>query len=494
MRERLKALLMCRGTVGRGVYAWVGLVLIALKYGLDTLLASAFDREWGYADYWSPSSFAVGDLPSGDRAFFVALVALAVPFAITGLSLTVRRLRDAGLPLWLTVLFFVPVVNLLFFAVLTLAPDRHERLPRAAPRRVTSLLPRSRAGSAAAGIALTALLGGALAVFATEALEHYGWGLFVGLPFSLGLLSVLVYAHAEERSARSSIGVGMLSAAFASLSLIVVAREGAICIVMALPISLPLAALGALTGYAIQRSERGGAVMPPALCSVALVLPALMGVEAMSAPPPAVRPVTTSIVVNAAPEVVWRHVISFPALPAPREASFRAGIAYPIGARIEGRGVGAIRRCRFSTGDFVEPVTVWDAPRRLAFSVSAQPPPMKELSPWGDVQPPHLDGFLRSRRGEFRLERLPGGRTRLVGTTWYENRMWPAAYWRGWSDALIHRIHTRVLRHVAKLSEDEAVRTLRRALGPAATPHPRGSATRPSGSRPAPSPPAARAR
>jgi len=249
----------------------------------------------------------------------------------------------------------------------------------------------------------------------------------------------------------------MTSAGLACLSLVAFAREGAICIVMALPLTLPLAILGALVGYAVQRGRRGGAVMPPALCSVALVLPGIMGVEAAVDPQPSVRPVTTSVVVDAPPEVVWRHVVAFPRLPAPREAVFRAGIAYPIGARIEGRGVGAIRRCRFSTGDFVEPITVWDAPNRLAFSVARQPPPMKELSPYGDVHPPHLDGFLRSRRGEFALQRLPGGRTRLTGTTWYENRMWPETYWRGWSDALIHRIHLRVLRHVRALSERDGL-------------------------------------
>ena len=117
-----------------------------------------------------------------------------------------------------------------------------------------------------------------------------------------------------------------------------------------------------------------------------------------------------------------------------------------------------MRHCTFNTGAFVEPITVWDAPRRLAFSVRSQPPPMKELSPYGDVHPPHLDGFLRSRRGEFRLTRLPGGRTLLEGTTWYENRMWPAAYWRAWSDTLIHEIHLRVLRHVRTLSERDTPR------------------------------------
>jgi hypothetical protein len=42
---------------------------------------------------------------------------------------------------------------------------------------------------------------------------------------------------------------------------------------------------------------------------------------------------------------------------------------------------------------------------------------MKELSPF-DVHPPYLDGFLVRRRGQFLLERLPDGRTRLEGTPW----------------------------------------------------------------------------
>jgi hypothetical protein len=133
----------------------------------------------------------------------------------------------------------------------------------------------------------------------------------------------------RSRSLSSSIAVGLTSAAFACLSLVAFAAEGAICIRMALPPALPLAALGALTG------------------------------------------------------------LRDPARSARR--------------------------------------------RRPA-------------------------SFLRPRRGEFRLTRLAGGRTRLEGTTWYENRMWPAAYWRGWSDMLIHEIHLRVLRHVRALSERRADR------------------------------------
>jgi hypothetical protein len=77
---------------------------------------------------------------------------------------------------------------------------------------------------------------------------------------------------------------------------------------------------------------------------------------------------------------------------------------------------------------------------------------MFEWSPYRYVHPAHLDGYLRSRRGEFRLIALPGGRTRLEGSTWYTIDLAPSRYWALWSDALIHQIHLRVLRHIAELS------------------------------------------
>ena len=97
----------------------------------------------------------------------------------------------------------MPFVNLVFFVVLALAPPR-VRVPDATPSPGSTWLPRSAWASAAAGVVLTALVGGTLALFATETLEHYGRGLFVGLAFCLGLLSALVYAHAEERSRTST--------------------------------------------------------------------------------------------------------------------------------------------------------------------------------------------------------------------------------------------------------------------------------------------------
>ncbi len=124
-------------------------------------------------------------------------------------------------------------------------------------------------------------------------------------------------------------------------------------------------------------------------------------------------------------------------------------------ARIEGQGVGAIRYCEFTTGSFVEPITVWDAPHRLAFDVTEQPDPMVELTPYRSIRPPHLKSSFRSQRGEFRLIPQPDGRTLLQGSTWYTVGMRPQTYWTFWTDWIVHEIHMRVLWHIREVAQSK---------------------------------------
>jgi hypothetical protein len=172
--------------------------------------------------------------------------------------------------------------------------------------------------------------------------------------------------------------------------------------------------------------------------------------------PPPVFQVRSTIDIAAPPEQVWKYVVKFPELPEPREWFFRAGLAYPTRVRLEGLGSGAMRYCDFSTGPFVEPIEVWDEPRLLRFRVTESPAPMREWSPYAQVQPKHLHGYFMSKEGQFQLTRLANGHTLLAGTSWYQHGLWPAEYWRWWSDAIIHRIHLRVLNHIRTLAEQEA--------------------------------------
>ena len=443
------------GTIGRAPYAMIGFLCSALKIAIDNVVARrVFHREWGVASYWSPIGEAVGiyRLSLGQMAFLATMVAIALPFIWLGTALTLRRLRDTGLPPGLVALFFVPVLNIPFLLLMCVVPGR-QREDSARPSTDSFLdryLPDTESGSAATAAAVCAVLGGLVIYAGTEFLQSYGWGIFIALPFVMGFGSVCLYTRKQRRSLSGSIGVAVLSVGLLSIGLLFVAIEGIVCIVMAAPLALPLAILGAVLAYTSRRSSSTHPVITGMLFAI---LPGMQWAEKAFGPTPSTHEVKTSIEVEAPPEVVWKGVIGFGSIPPPTEFLFRAGIAYPVRAEIHGTGVGAERRCIFSTGAFVEPIEVWDAPRLLKFSVTSNPPPMEEWTPYTDIDPPHLHGFLVSNGGQFLLTPLPGGRTRLEGTTWYRHGLNPDFYWQWWSDAIIHRIHTRVLRHIKNRAE-----------------------------------------
>jgi hypothetical protein len=448
-------------TIDRGPYALIGLIGFAIKHNLDRIVGAVFfERGWGIFHYWdSPFNAAtMGSLTAGDREFIGVMLALAVPFIAIGITLTLARLRSAGLPPGLVALFFLPFVNLLFFAVLSALPPTGGRQPPPRPfgppdTWLDRVIPRGRMGSAALGVGVRGVLAVPALLFAIYVVEDYGWGLFVGLPFALGLASVLIYSHHEPRPLADCLIVAWAALGFVGLALLASALEGVICLVMALPIGGVMAAFGGIAGYAMQRCRPARTAPTQAFPAIVLALPLLMIGEHALGPEPVTLAVTTTVDIDAMPQAVWNNVVAFAEMPEPEEWIFRLGVAYPMRAEIFGSGRGAERHCVFSTGAFVEPIEVWDEPRLLRFSVTSNPPPMEEWTPYPAVHPPHLDGYLVSNGGQFLLEPLEDGRTRLSGTTWYRHSMWPEGYWKLWSDAVIHRIHLRVLRHIKGQAE-----------------------------------------
>jgi hypothetical protein len=290
--------------------------------------------------------------------------------------------------------------------------------------------------------------------------QSYGWGLFVGLPFAIGMSSAYLYGRHAVRTLGDSVSVAMAAVTLLGLAMFFFAWEGIVCLIMAAPIVYALAFMGALIGHHIQKNKLRP--LEQKIISIALLftMPTLMGAEYAAHPQPALIAVTSVVDIAAPPSVVWHHVIAFPELEPPDDFLFKLGIAYPVGATIDGTGPGAVRRCEFSTGAFIEPIKTWDAPHLLAFGVEGQPPSMREFSWLHEIHPAHLKGYLDVDSGQFKLEEVrdPSGglsHTRLIGTTWYRNRMWPAPYWRLWSDDIIHRIHLRVLKHIRRNAEKE---------------------------------------
>lgn len=309
-------------------------------------------------------------------------------------------------------------------------------------------------GVAAAAALLTAALGFVPAWFSTEAVRTYGFVLFLGLPFVCGFTATLLYSIPAPRRLGEALGVMTLSLVFLGSGLLVKAIEGLVCLVMAFPLAWLFGAAGVLTAQGLEGLWREWRKSKAAL-GILLALglfPAMYGESRLSRPTPS-RTVTTTLDVAADPVTVWRHVPACSGLPPPRELVFRLGFGCPVETRMDGSGVGAERACVLSTGVMRERVTVWEPGRRLRFEVLSTPCSMREISFYHGLEPPHVHGCYAMREGEIRLLPLPGGGTRLAGTSRYEQRLWPAAYWMLYSDQVVHSVHRRVFGHIKTLAE-----------------------------------------
>lgn len=448
------------GRVDRRTYLLHGFALALLKYAIDAALI------WMVAGVvWTPVDYlAVGmalersKLAGAATSLHTVLALWALPFVWIGHSMSLRRSVDAGVSPWLSLLFFIPLVNYPYIALLCAR--------RSVPREVLEARRRrqeERAAAVAQGaksdtgdrvrselraVALGTIVGVATIGLGVLALNSYGASLFFGAPFVIGALTAYDFNRTYDASRGQTLSAVVKAVLLAGLAMLLFAMEGAVCLVMALPLALGVACMGATMGRWI--AHRGLGAPREAFLAILLVPASIPIVDARHVS--RLREVRSRIEIDAPAESVWRNVIAFPRLEAPTDWIFRSGISYPIGARIEGTGVGAMRYCEFSTGAFVEPITHWEPAVRLAFDVTQQPPPMHEWSPY-DIAPPHLEGFFAARRGEFRLIPLPGGRTRLEGSTWYELQIGPEVYWSVLADAMVHRIHLRVLRHISATAE-----------------------------------------
>lgn len=197
----------------------------------------------------------------------------------------------------------------------------------------------------------------------------------VGTPLVVGVL-VSFLARRQRSSGIASAGVMSLAAValyvFAAGALL---REGMICILMATPILLFFALVGALLGWVMFNY---GGKQGPKLLSVALMLPMVIApLESAVSTDSRRQQVVRSVYIDAPPSVVWRH-INFPLNIQPAELAqswaHRIGVPYPVEARTVVPGVGGHRSSRWQRGvAFEERITAWVPDQRIAWTYEFTP-------------------------------------------------------------------------------------------------------------------------
>ncbi len=400
-------------------YALVAATLILSQHAMVFLAFRALGMPLGLsAMFWLFPIRQLAMLP--DVSPLVAIFGFAFCLGISGALalLSLRRADRLGRGGGLALGAMIPTLQI--FAVLVLAllwPRRDET-------------DQYRAGDPgppyqlAIGIfAGTALIVVAVAVSAVTT-GAYGWGLFVGTPFLVGLITGFLVNRGNVRSWADTFGAVAAAGALGTLALLMLALEGLMCVILI----LPLAAILAIAGGAIGRAAAKRLVDPrQPFYSVAL-LPLIFLLDA-AMPPELPIATRAGITIDAPPEAVWASLTADRPVREKPGLVGLAGLAYPVAGRIAGEGVGAHRHGKFSTGTADERVTVWRPGRALAFRVVRQPPAMEEMSPYRKLQTPHLIGYFDTGETRFDLVPLPGGRTRLTVRAGHVLRIDPVLYW-----------------------------------------------------------------
>lgn len=279
------------------------------------------------------------------------------------------------------------------------------------------------------------------------------------LPFAMGYIAVSI---AERKSERSRIWIWIflpwLSAVAALAASLITWLEGMICIIMLLPIALLISSLGGVTAGLVARRKLRRKTQD-IMMAVVLLLPFLVHpFEAALLHRNDVRTVENEVDIKAPPSVVWGEIKRVPKISKSELISSwsqRIGFPDPVEATLSYEGVGGVRHATFAGGVlFIENVDVWEPEHRLAFSIHAQTAqiPPTTLDEHVTVGGPFFDVL----RGEYMLEPLANGETRLHLASHHRISTDFNWYAHLWTDAVMSDLQTRILRVVKNRAEAAA--------------------------------------
>ncbi|GAA4035522.1 hypothetical protein GCM10022409_20280 [Hymenobacter glaciei] len=280
-------------------------------------------------------------------------------------------------------------------------------------------------------------------------LANYGWMLFVLLPILLGL------ALGAMLNKRYTLWGALIATALTLLGLYVPGLSGLLCIVMVLPIIVPLIFLGFVVSHLAARNQqlRERNQLPVLLAPLLLFVVGAPLEQYATRNEAAIIAVTTERVYPYSPEQVYDAIKSVDTLDAPKPFLMNFDLPIPVKCVLEKEAVGGRRTCYFKAGllsndDFgagtiTERITALERGRLLQM----------------DVELYNLVGrkWLGFREATYRFEPAGPHGCKMTRLTTYTSVLRPRAYWGPLEKLGIRQEHDYVF--------DNLARDLRRKFG-----------------------------
>ncbi|WP_235596302.1 hypothetical protein [Leptospira weilii] len=289
--------------------------------------------------------------------------------------------------------------------------------------------------------------------------EGYNWRYKAFLPLAPFLLPaiflvciffIFIFAQSKKTALWQSLLVFFLFIVSPLVGVLIIGAEGFICILMALPIFYILFLIGVAIGYFI----RFRILSKYLLLLIVFTFNISAYVYDRYDSKFETNEVQTSLVVHAPAEEVWKRITSPFTFGEADHFFFRNGISYPVSMKLVQENGRSLLAVDYSNGTTVAAVTTLDENDRMGFSFPEPQITMVETSLYREVEPKHIRGKIWAVFGEFRLVPISKTEVKIVATTRYVNSLGPKFYWKLWADYLMDELHQHVLRKI-KLKVEE---------------------------------------
>jgi hypothetical protein len=195
------------------------------------------------------------------------------------------------------------------------------------------------------------------------------------LPFVIGVITVYFASPENAQKWSYRIFAPLLTSSICLVISMLIGWEGLICLIMALPIYLPIASLGGIfTGILLSVFKKN--TMHSFAFAALLLTPFVSShIETRLNFETEIREVHTQIQIDAPKEKVWKNIVRIPKITEPQKSFFYTmGFPRPVEATLSFEGIDGVREAIFEKGLlFLETITIWEENKIIGFKIKADP-------------------------------------------------------------------------------------------------------------------------
>ncbi len=267
----------------------------------------------------------------------------------------------------------------------------------------------------------------------------FGWVMFIGVPTVMGF-AITLFTETKWQTFWSILATWTIGIGF----LILVKWEGWICCVLATPLLLLFALIGAMLGHNVKvwLLKKNIKIISKFLM-LGLAMMFLVGAKTIEKPylNSRLEVFNSSITVPVTPEEAWDLVKSIERVDTRKPLMLAIGLPVPQSCTLDKEGVGGKRVCYFNQGVIAQEITEWNPPSFMKVKITESTLPGRHWLRFVDAS----------------YEFIPqGNKTLVVRMTTISSRLYPHWYWRQFEEYGVQSEHEYILSDLVRRAEPQS--------------------------------------